>query len=108
MRRRKVLVPLTLDALRSIMAPGKTYTASVLACIFDGSPAAITELLQTLVASGHAQSMREPRQLECRRMFWIVDRSTLAERRIAPSEIPGELRGYDLMRHQRLCMASRR
>jgi hypothetical protein len=103
MRRRKHLMPLTLDSLRTHMAPGRSYTSVMLACIFDGSPAAIADMLETLSAAGDIRShiaYRETRPE--RRRYWIAP-----PKRLTPAE-RGELRGYDLMRFPRLAMASRR
>jgi len=103
MRPRKYLQPLTLDGIRAHMAPGRSYTAAMLACIFDGSPAAIVGLLETLQASGALRSSiayRESRP--SRRRYWLAPptRPSLAAR--------AELRGYDLTRFARLAMDSRR
>jgi hypothetical protein len=103
MRPRKYPLPLSLDAIRSHMAPGRSYTAAMLACIFDGSPAAIVGLLETLAASGAVRSSIAYRETRpSRRRYWL-----------APAVRPGvasgaELRGYDLTRLQRLAMAARR
>ena len=108
MRPRKNPLSLSLEALRSFMSSGKPYSVPMLACIFDASPDAISAVLQTLVAQGSAQSKREPRQRESRRMYWLVRGAERAERQIHPSQIPGELVGYDLTRLRSLCMAVRR
>lgn len=103
MRPRKHLMPLTLDALRAHMAPGRSYTPAMLACIFDGSPAAIADLLATLEASGAVRSSIAYRETRAsRRRYWLSPplRLTHAART--------ELRGYDLMSFQRLAMVTRR
>lgn len=103
MRPRKTLLILTLDSLRDHMAPGRSYTPAMLACIFDGSEAAIASLLMTLEASGAVRSSIAYRETRpSRRRYWLAPapRLTHAART--------ELRGYDLMRLQRLAMASRR
>lgn len=115
MRPRKNLVPLTLDSLVALMISGKSYTPAKLSCIFDGSPAAIIGLLTTLEAAGRLTSSpadcgRKKDLREDRRIYWIVSESRpdVAQRRIGPAEIAGELQGYDLTRLQRLAMACRR
>lgn len=108
MRPRKHQLTLSLDDLRAFMGSGKPYSVPALACIFDASPAAILSVLQTLVADGSAQSKRMPRQNESRRTYWLVRPALIADRRLHPAHIPGELVGYDLMRLPRLCMAVRR
>lgn len=108
MRPRKNLLPLSLESLREFMASGRAYSVPMLACIFDASPASISAVLTTLVAEGAAKSRREPRQLESRRVYWLVRPALIADRRMHPAHIPGELVGYDLTRLPRLCMAVRR
>ncbi|CAB3782121.1 hypothetical protein LMG27177_01171 [Paraburkholderia fynbosensis] len=108
MRPRKNQLTLSIEDLRAFMVSGKPYSVRMLACIFDASPAAIAAVLETLIAEGVAQSKREPRQLESRRMYWIIKPSLIADRRLHPAQMPGELVGYDLMRLPRLCMAVRR
>lgn len=107
MRPRKHKLVLSLDNLRALMIPGKTYTAAMLSNIFDGSAEAIGGLLETLMTDGLASTMREPRQGEQRRIYWLVDRCFVAERRIGPAEVAGELR-YDILSHQRLCNEMRK
>lgn len=107
MRPRKVKLVLSLDNLRALMIPGKPYSAAMLSHIFNGSAEAIGGLLDGLVSDGIAHTHREPRQLEERRIYWLVERAFVAERRVGPAEVAGELR-YDLLKHQRLCSQGRR
>ncbi|MFK4444654.1 hypothetical protein ABH944_004842 [Caballeronia udeis] len=103
MRPRKHKLALSLDTLRDHMSPGRSYTAAILACVFDGSPAAIAQMLETLTASGEVRSMIAYRETRPeRRRYWIAPpkRMTHAERT--------ELRGYDLMRFPRLAMEARK
>lgn len=103
MRPRKNRLVLTLDTLRDHMSPGRSYTAAILACVFDGSPDAIVQMLETLCAAGEVRSMIAYRETRPeRRRYWIAPpkRMTYADR--------SELRSYDLMRFPRLAMASRR
>lgn len=115
MRPRKNLIPLTLDSLTALMIPGKSYTAAKLSCIFDASPAAIHGLLTTLEAAGNLTSSsadcgRKKDLREERRIYWVPAeaRIDVAQRRLGPAEVSGELTGYDLGRFQRLAMTSRR
>lgn len=115
MRPRKNLLPLTLDSLLSVMIPGKRYTVPMLSCMFDGGSAAITETLQTLVAAGKVSSSRENcgryrDSREERRNYWVsaFSRVDVAQRRWQPADMREELKSYDLMAHQRLCMTMRR
>lgn len=115
MRPRKNLLPLNLDSLVALMVPGKPYTAAKLSCIFDGSPAAIAGMLETLAAIGKlhtslADCGRKRDLREERRIFWrpLESETGIALRRTAPAEVQGELKDYDLSRFQRLAMASRR
>lgn len=103
MRPRKHRLVLSLDNLRAHLAPGRSYTAAILACVFDGSPADIGELLGTLHASGELNSMLAYRETRPeRRRYWIAPpkRMTHAERT--------ELLRYDLLRFPRLAMETRR
>ncbi len=103
MRPRKVKLILSLDTLRDHMSPGRSYTAAILACVFDGSPDAISQMLETLRAAGDLRSMIAYRETRPeRRRYWIAPpkRMTHAERT--------ELRSYDLMRFPRLAMTARR
>lgn len=115
MRRRKNLLSLSSDSLAAFMVPGKTYTVSMLSWIFDGTPADIAAILKALEAAGRVESAppcagRCPDHRETRRLFWMPAsrRANVAERRTAAAEVRGELANYDLLSHQRLCMASRR
>jgi hypothetical protein len=115
MRPRKNLLPLTLDSLLSIMVPGKRYTVPMLACMFDGGPGAITDTLQTLIATGKVNSSlnncgRYRDSREERRNYWVSAfvRIDVAQRRFQPADMREELKSYDLMAHQRLCMTVRR
>jgi hypothetical protein len=115
MRPRKNRITLSLDNLTANMIPGKTYTAAKLSCIFDASPPTIAEMLNTLTVAGRMETSlaskgRRPDRREERRIYWVAayTRVDVASRRIAPSEIKGELRDYDLMSHQRLCLQSRK
>lgn len=103
MRPRKVKLALSLDTLRDHMSPGRSYTAAILACIFDGSPDSISQMLETLTAAGEVRSMIAYRETRPeRRRYWIAPpkRMTYADR--------SELRSYDLMRFPRLAMTARR
>lgn len=115
MRPRKERLPLTLDSLAALMIPGTTYTAAKLSCIFDGSPEAIAAILTTLTATGRVETSlpecgRYRDSREARRIYWIpvYARPNVAERRLGPAGVSGELKGYDLTRFQRLAMATRR
>lgn len=107
MRPRKNRLVLTLDTLRDHMSPGRSYTAAILACVFDGSPDAIVQMLETLCAAGGivsaAPNCGRKRDLrKDRRRYWIAPprRLTYADRT--------ELLKYDLLRFSRLAMAARR
>lgn len=103
MRPRKHLLILSLDSLRAHMAPGRSYTAAGLACIFDGSQAAIAVILLTLEAAGTVKSHLSYReQRPERRRYYLAPpkRVTAMER--------GELKQYDLMAFARLAMSTRR
>jgi hypothetical protein len=97
------------------MVPGKRYTVPLLACIFEGGPVGVAAALSALCASGkvstslnHCGRYRDSR--EARRNYWVnpFTRAEIAERRWQPADMTGEMTGYDLMAHQRRCMAIRR
>ncbi|MBR8409815.1 hypothetical protein [Burkholderia cenocepacia] len=107
MRRRKHLIPLTLENLVNEIPRDRAYTAEHLSMLFAGSPAAIEEVAETAVARGHLCASLVVRGF--RRTFWVpADADPLvATRRMQPAEARGEL-AYDLMSLARLAMAARR
>ncbi|UUX38870.1 hypothetical protein NTJ56_08725 [Burkholderia contaminans] len=107
MRRRKHLIPLTLENLINEIPRDRAYTAEHLAMIFAGSPAAVEEVAETAVARGQLCASQEVRGF--RRTFWVpvAPSPFVATRRTQPAEARGEL-AYDLMDFARLALAARR
>jgi hypothetical protein len=115
MRRRKIQLPLSTDSLLAAMLPDQHYTTSKLACMIDGSPAAIADVLATLVATGRvctalAECGRYRDSRESRRLYWLNPYGApgIALRRVRPAEVVGQLTGYDLMSFARRALAARR
>lgn len=115
MRPRKNLLPLSTDSVLAAMLPGKSYTTATLACIVDGSPAAIRDVLATIEATGRIRSAagecgRYKDSRESRRLYWIDPYASphFASRRMRPVEVKGQLTGYDLLSVARLAMTARR
>ena len=111
MRPRKTLIPLSLDNLQHELEPGRAYSAEALCCMFDASPAALREVLDTAIAAGTIQASRAIRGF--RRTYWVpaVEHGTgVAGRRWQPNVMTGELVGYTdaIRRLIDLRMASRR
>jgi hypothetical protein len=108
MRRRKNLMPLTLDSLSAGLKPGRPYTEDAFPLIFDASPAAISQTIQTALAMGKLHASRQMQGF--RRTYWIPvePNPNVTTRRWQPGDMHGQLTGYDLMGFARLAMASRR
>lgn len=110
MRRRKNLIPLTIDNLAAELPRGRAYTVEHLSMIFAGSPAAIEEVVETAVAGGRLYASQEVRGF--RRTYWVPNEPAhdVATRRTQYAEGKGELRGYaeGLRSFMALCMAARR
>jgi hypothetical protein len=108
MRRRKTLAPLSIESLSTTLTPGRAYTVEALCLIFDASPQAIADTLETAVASGVMLASREVRGF--RRTFWmpIPPDPRMTTRRWQPGDVKGTLEGYDLMSLARLAMTARR
>lgn len=111
MRRRKNLIPLTLDNLAAELPRGRAYTIEHLFMLFDGSQQAIEEVVETAVAAGSMHASQEVRGF--RRTYWLPaapPSPLIATRRMQASEAMGELRGYgeSLRGFMALCMAARR
>ncbi|KVN72799.1 hypothetical protein WT15_27365 [Burkholderia stagnalis] len=107
MRRRKHLIPLTLENLINEIPRDRAYTAEHLAMIFAGSPAAVEEVAETAVARGQLCASLVVRGF--RRTFWVPTAAGphVATRRMQPAESRGDL-DYDLMGFARLALAARR
>lgn len=107
MRRRKHLIPLTLENLITEIPPGRAFTVEHLSMLFTGSPAAIEEIAETAVAQGHLCGSLVVRGF--RRTYWVprAPAPDVATRRTQPAEVSGTL-FYDLMSLARLAMSARR
>lgn len=107
MRRRKNLIPLTLENLIAEIPRDRACTAEHLSMLFAGSPAAIEEVAETAVACGQLAGSLVVRGF--RRTYWVPQPAgpLVATRRMQPAESQGEL-SYDLMSLARLALAARR
>jgi hypothetical protein len=110
MRRRTSLIPLTYEGLLAKMECGESFTVLRLSHVFDASTEVIRRTLDFGVQAGTLRSGLEPRDSRSSRMkYWMppVVSAAVAGPRYRPS-FYGTVFTYDLMTHQRLCMATRR
>lgn len=110
MRRRKNLIPLTLDNVTALPG-GRAYTVEHLAMIFDGTPAEVEAICREAVEQQRMCISPEIRGF--RRTYWVPAEepsNLVATKRTQAAEMAGELRGYveSLRRFSALCMAIRR
>jgi hypothetical protein len=108
MRPRKVKLPLSVDGLLSTLVPGKAYTLRCLALLYEGGERAIECVLQQACDAGAMEASGKNRGY--RKRYWVRSdyKPNVAERRWQAADTKGELAGYDLMAHARLCNTFRR
>lgn len=108
MRARKVKIPLSLESVLSTLIPGRAYTLSTLALLYEGGAEAIQGVLQQAMTMGAVECSGGNRGWKNR--YWLVEsrKVGVAERRWQAADMTGPLQGYDLMRLATLCNTFRR
>jgi hypothetical protein len=110
MRRRTTLIPLTYEGLLAKMESGESFTVLRLSHVFDASSETLRRMLEFGVTTGALRKGLEPRDTRSGRMkYWMppVVSAAVAGPRYRPP-FYGTAFTYDLLAHQRLCMATRR